>query len=88
MVSCALESNLADTVHGAARADKHPRENTAPSADTGAMRKQCCSDSRQNYDRRLRELSLDQDTTLQALGVEALERDTGGTTAVKQRLVR
>ena len=25
------KSNLADAVHGAARADKRPRENTAPS---------------------------------------------------------
>ena len=28
------KSNLANAVHGAARTDKHPRENTAPSADT------------------------------------------------------
>ncbi len=32
------KSSLADAVHGAARADKRPREKMAPSANTGAMK--------------------------------------------------
>ena len=61
------KSNLADAVHGAAR------ENTAPSADTGEM-KSVLLRLPPKLHRQLRQLSLDQDTTLQALGVEALER--------------
>ena len=67
------KSNLADAVHGAARADKRPRENTAPDADTEAM-KGVLLRLPPKLHRQLRQLSLDQNTTLQALGVEALER--------------
>ena len=67
------KSNLADAVHGASRADKRPRENTAPDADTEAM-KGVLLRLPPKLHRQLRQLSLDQNTTLQALGVEALER--------------
>ena len=55
------KSNLADAVHGAAR------------ADTGAM-KGVLLRLPPKLHRQLRQLSLDEDTSLQALGVEALER--------------
>ena len=67
------KSNLADAVHGAARADNRPREKTAPSTDTGAM-KGVLLRLPPKLHRQLRQLSLDEDTSLQALGVEALER--------------
>ena len=67
------KSSLADAVHGAARADERPREKMAPSANTGAM-KGVLLRLQPKLHRQLRQLSLDEDTSLQALGVEALER--------------
>ena len=67
------KSNLADAVHGAARADERLREKAVPPADTGAT-KGVLLRLPPRLHRQLRQLSLDEDTSLQALGVEALER--------------
>ena len=67
------KSSLADAVHGAARADERPREKMAPSANAGAM-KGVLLRLQPKLHRQLRQLSLDEDTSLHALGVEALER--------------
>ena len=67
------KANLADAVHGAARADERPREKAAPPADTGAT-KGVLLRLPSKLHRQLRQLSLDEDTSLQALGMEALKR--------------
>ena len=68
-----LKSNLADAVHGAARADKRTRSKAPSRADTGATKGVLLRLPTELH-RKLRQLALDDDTSLQALGVEALER--------------
>ena len=67
------KSSLAEAVHGAAHADERPREKAAPPADAGAM-KGVLLRIPPKLHRQLRQISLDEGTSLQALGVAALER--------------
>ena len=81
-MSKAKKPDLAHAVHGAARPQPAPvRPARSASAAPGSLR----APSRQGkrgvlihvspeLSRRLRQLALDEDTTLQALGLEALER--------------
>ena len=66
------KSNLADAVHGAARADKRTRSKALSRADTGATKGVLLRLPTELH-RQLRQLALDDDTSLQALGMEALE---------------
>ena len=77
------KSNLADAVHGAARADKRPRENTAPDADTEAM-KGVLLRLPPKLHRQLRQLSLDQNTTLPSARRGSAGTDTRETPTVKR----
>ena len=67
------KSSLADAVHGAARADKRTRPKEPIRADTGATKGVLLRLPTELH-RQLRQLALDDGTSLQALGVEALER--------------
>ena len=67
------KSNLADAVHGAARADKRPRE-TRHRTLTRNRRKACCSDSRQHYTGNCDSSPSTRTPPFKRLGVEALER--------------
>ena len=68
-----LKSSLADAVHGAARTDKHTRSQVPSQSDPGVT-KGLLLRLPVDLHRKLRQLSLDEDTSLQALGVEALEQ--------------
>ena len=67
------KSNLADAVHGAARADKHTRSKAPSRVGTGATKGVLLRLPAELH-RKLRQLALDDDTSLQALGMKALER--------------
>ena len=67
------KSSLADAVHGAARADKHVRSKVPNQSDTGET-KGVLLRLPVDLHRKLRQLALDEDTSLQVLGVEALEQ--------------
>ena len=67
------KSSLADAVHGAARADKPTRPKELGLDVTGATKGVLLRLPTELH-RQLRQLALDDDTSLQALGVEALER--------------
>ena len=67
------KSSLADAVHGAARADKRTRPKTPRRADLGATKGVLLRLPTELH-RQLRQLALDDGTSLQALGVEALQR--------------
>ena len=67
------KSNLADAVHGASRADKSSRSKVP--SDTGrGETKGVLLRLPTELHRQLRQLALDDGTSLQALGVEALQR--------------
>ena len=67
------KSNLADAVHGASRADKSGRSKVP--GDTGiGETKGVLLRLPTELHRQLRQLALDDGTSLQALGVEALQR--------------
>lgn len=61
------KSSLADAVHGAARADK--RTLSEPGVTKGLLLRLPV-----DLHRELRQLALDEDTSLQVIGVKALER--------------
>ena len=67
------KSNLADAVHGAARADKRSRSKVLRSTSTGETKGVLLRIPTELH-RQLRQLALDDGTSLQALGVEALQR--------------
>ncbi len=67
------KSNLADAVHGASRADKRRRSKVLSSASTGETKGVLLRLPTELH-RQLRQLALDDGTSLQALGVEALQR--------------
>ena len=67
------KSHLAHAVHGAVRTDKHPREKAPPPADKEA-RKRVLLRLPPKLHWQLRQLSLDENTSLQVLGLEALKR--------------
>ena len=67
------KSNLADAVHGAARADKRSRSKVLSSTSTGETKGVLLRIPIELH-RQLRQLALDDGTSLQALGVEALQR--------------
>ena len=67
------KSSLADAVHGAARADTHIRLK-APSQSHPGVTKGVLLRLPVDLHRKLRQLALDEDTSLQGLGVEALEQ--------------
>ena len=67
------KSNLADAVHGAARPGKRTHPEALAQTDTGATKGMLLRLPAALH-RKLRQLALDDDTSLQALGVEALER--------------
>ena len=66
------KSSLADAVHSAARADQHPRLRVQPRTSKGVT-KGVLLRLPDTLHRELRLLALDEDTSLQALGVEALK---------------
>ena len=61
--------DLAEAVHGAAQTERKPKEWT-PRGETKSLILRLPVE----LHRELRQLALDTDTTLQALGVEALQR--------------
>ena len=65
--------NLADAVHGASRADRRSRSKVPSSASAGATKGVLLRLPTELH-RQLRQLALDDGTSLQALGVEALQR--------------
>ena len=67
------KSNLADAVHGASHADKRRRAKVPSSASTGETKGVLLRLPAELH-RQLRQLALDDDTSLQALGVEALQQ--------------
>ena len=67
------KSSLADAVHGAARADKRIRSKVSSQSDTGVT-KGVFLRLPVDLHRKLRQLALDEDTSLQVLGLEALEQ--------------
>ena len=67
------KSSLADAVHGAARADKRLRSKVPSQSDTGVT-KGLLLRLPVDLHRELRQLALDEDTSLQMLGLEALEQ--------------
>ena len=67
------KSNLADAVHGASRADKSSRSKV-PSGTGMGETKGVLLRLPTELHRQLRQLALDDGTSLQALGVEALQR--------------
>ena len=68
------KANLADAVHGAARADERLSARRRRRLLTRRATKGVLLRLPPKLHRQLRQLSLDEDTSLQALGVEALER--------------
>ena len=68
------KSTLAAAVHGVARTDKRFRHEKAPSRVGSGATKGVLLRLPAELHRQLRQLALDEDTSLQALGVEALER--------------
>ena len=67
------KSSLADAVHGAARADRRILSKVPGQSDTGVT-KGVLLRLPVDLHRQLRQLALDEDTSLQVLGVEALEQ--------------
>ena len=67
------KSNPANAVHGAVRTDKRPRKQAVLPADTEEMKKVLLRLPPRLH-RQLRQLSLDENTSLQTLGLEALKR--------------
>ena len=67
------KSDLVDAVNGAARTDKRPRQKAPPPADTEATKRVLLRLSPKLH-WQLRQLSLDENTSLQVLGLEALKR--------------
>ena len=64
--------SLADAVHGAATGSR--RGGAGPGGDTAGATKGLLLRLPSDLHRQLRQLALDRDTSMQALGVEALER--------------
>ena len=64
------KSSLADAVHGAARADKRSRSKALSRTDTSATKGVLLRLPTELH-RQLRQLALDDDTSLQALGMES-----------------
>ena len=67
------KSSLADAVHGAARVAARNRAKAPSQADTGSTKGVLLRLPTELH-RQLRQIALDDDTSLQALGVEALQR--------------
>ena len=67
------KSSLADAVHGAARADNRIRSKISSQSHTGVT-KGVLLRLPVDLHRKLRQLALDEDTSLQMLGLEALEQ--------------
>ena len=67
------KSSLADAVHGAARAAQRSSSKVPAQSDTGVT-KGVLLRLPVDLHRKLRQLALDEDTSLQTLGLEALEQ--------------
>jgi len=68
------ESSLSDAVHGAAQAGQHNSSSKVPSRSGKGVTKAVLLRLPLDLHRKMRQLALDEDTTLQMLGLEALRR--------------
>lgn len=68
------KSSLADAVHGAARTGERSSPSKVPSQSDPGVTKGVLLRLPVDLHRKLRQLALDEDTSLQMLGLEALEQ--------------